>query len=137
MSAMGIKAKFVEWTNILRIVEIWANKRCHLQVTVPPLARGSGMEFNRITLKFFFDSSCWLLRFVVTVELSCRVVLRCSTTCWFCLCRVLRARWVLCVLCSRYSSDAWNVVEIEKPVNNVENNNLGMSFHGSFIDQTF
>lgn len=87
------------------------------QITVPPLARGSGMEFNRITLKFFFDNSCWLLRFVVTVELSCRVVLRCSTTCWFCLCCDLRARWVLCVLCSRYSSDAWNVIQINLLIN--------------------
>lgn len=42
------------------------------------------------------------------------LVLRCSTTCCSCLCRDFLPRWVLWVLCSRYSSEALkNIIKIE------------------------
>lgn len=96
---------FQWWHNITReTIEIcWNNSLSfiyqHLHVTVPS-SNGKRILFNRTTSKFFFD----------TVELSWMVEECCSTMRCSCFCLVLFALWVLCVLCSRYSSEAWNIV---------------------------
>lgn len=79
---------------------------CYLHVTVPSNS-GKRMLFNRTSLKFFL---------VETLELSWTVELCCFTTCCSCFCLVFLALWVLCVLCSRYSSEAWNNV-LKTPCN--------------------
>ena len=79
----------------------------HSHVILPPAIAGTGMPFNLMTLKLLEDSCLVVLR-VNVEELSCTLLLCCSTMCSLCcaVLRPLRVLWVVVV--SLYSSDAWN-----------------------------
>lgn len=86
----------------------------YLHDTVPSVD-GRGMLLRRIKSNCL-ELSCWLvvLRFVVNLELSWTLELRFSITLSSCRWWDLFPRDVLCVLCSRYSSDAWKRLDTIK-----------------------